>query len=294
MVTRKEEKKKTSSSLPASPPSRCGQRRAHPPSPASPDVQLVQVSRTPTLALRLRPHPGIKVKDEGFLPPLLYSPPPQHPPPIPRSREPRDPTPKFQAGLGPARLSQPPALLHLPGPARGLRGRRPPGRHSPLADMVQAAGAGAGRAAETPGRACGGKFLRDARGAPAAAREGRRLAARGRLPQDTWAPRGRRAGARRTRGPAGRGSADSRLPELGGARLPASPARPARPVQRPRGRAARSAAPPARAFVPERARCGGVQRGLRLPSPPRALRKIIVVIITVLLFQCPSSLPLGL
>lgn len=269
MVTRKEEKK-TSSSLPASPPSRCGQRQAPSPSPASPDVQLVQVSRTPTLALRLRPHPGIKVKDELPSTPALLSPSPSTPA-NPRSRE-RDPTPKFQAGLGPARLCAAPALLHLPGPAKGLRGRRPPGRHSPLADMVQAAGAGAGRAAETPGRACGGKFLRDARGAPAAAREGGGWPREGRLRRTP----GRRAAGGRGRGGRGdpRGAAaraDSRLPELerGPPPLPGPPG--PRPVQRPRGRAARSAAPPARAFVPERARCG-VQRAAA-PLRPEPLGK---------------------
>lgn len=71
MVTRKEEKN-TSSSLPASPSggSPAGQAaRAHPPHTPSSDLQLVQVSRAPTLALRLRPHPGIKVTGEGFLAP---------------------------------------------------------------------------------------------------------------------------------------------------------------------------------------------------------------------------------
>ena len=184
--------------------------------------------------------------------------------------------PKFQAGLGPARLSQPPALLHLPGPAVGLCGRRPPGPHSPLADMVQAAGAGAGRAAETPTRAWGGKFLRDARGAPAAARERRRLAARGRLPQDTWAPRGRRAGTRRTRGPAGRGSADSPRPELGGARLPASP--PPGPA-RPAGSSGHGDAPPAplrcqpELLSPSERGAAACGEGCGSPPGPEPLRK---------------------
>lgn len=53
-----------------------------------------------TLALRLRPHPGIKVKGEGFLAPL----------------EPSDPMAKFQAGLRPAQLLQALALRHLRGP----------------------------------------------------------------------------------------------------------------------------------------------------------------------------------
>lgn len=71
MVTRKEEKN-TSSSLPArlqAVPQPDRQREPIPhPLPAQ-TCRRVQVSRAPTLALRLRPHPGIKVTGEGFLAP---------------------------------------------------------------------------------------------------------------------------------------------------------------------------------------------------------------------------------
>lgn len=61
MVTRKEEK----IPLPRSPPAL--QQRPNPsPTPPSPDVQRVQVGWAPTSVLRLRPHPGTKVKGEGF------------------------------------------------------------------------------------------------------------------------------------------------------------------------------------------------------------------------------------
>lgn len=109
------------------------------------------------MALRLRLHPGVKVKGEGFLAP-------------PSRPEPRDQMAKFQAGLGPAGLSQPLALPHLPDPpwsapcpagprAHRVREQCPPGPYSPLADMVQAAGSEAGSAEEKLGRAWGGKYL---------------------------------------------------------------------------------------------------------------------------------------
>ncbi|CAN0554237.1 unnamed protein product [Rangifer tarandus platyrhynchus] len=183
-----------------SPPGRCGQRRAHPPRPPSPDAQLVQPRAQ-----------GSEAKVSG------------------------------RVGAGAALAARSPPAPAGPGWREG-EGSVDGGHlvpHSPLADMVQAAGAGAGRAAETAGRAWGGKFLPDARGAPAAAREGRRLAARGRLPQDTWAPRGRRAGTRRARGPAGRGSADSPRPSWAGPASP--PPRPARPARS----SGRGDAPPA-------------------------------------------------
>lgn len=213
---------------------------------------------------------------------------------LPSRPEPRDPLPKFQAGLGPARLPQPLALPHLPGPPwsapcparpgarsgdgahlvpthpsrtwfrlqepkQGGQRRNPAGREEEnIPETHTSAHAPAARRGEAAGSA----------GTPPAGH----LAAR-------WAQRGGQAGTLRPRGPAaGRGNADSQRPALGGARLsglprlPSSQASHASPAPTGPtlssghwGRAAGSAAAPGGAFVPER---GGVcSKGLRLPLP---------------------------
>lgn len=179
MVTRKEEKKNTSSSLRASPSAGCpaGQAAASP-SPTLSQLRPAACTGEPgtDLSAQASPTPGDQGQGQGL---------PRTPP------EPRDLMAKFQAGLGPARLSQALALPHLPGPpwsapcpalsrtrpGRGIRGRCAPGPYSPLADMVQAAGAEAPSAEEKPaGR--GDENIPETHTRANAPAVGRRLAAR--------------------------------------------------------------------------------------------------------------------
>ena len=92
--------------------------------------------------------------------------------------------------------------------------------------MIQAAGAEAGSTEEKLGRAWGGKYPRNAN--PRAHTPARGKAARSSGDASSWTPG--RLGTQRPRGPTtGRGNTDSKRPEQGGARLPASPASLARP-----------------------------------------------------------------
>lgn len=183
--------------------------------------------------------------------------------------EPRDPMAKFQAGLGPAQLLQALALSHLPGPpsfvpcptrpGRGVRGRCPPGAYSPLADMIQAAGAKAARAEEKPGRVWGGKYPRHAHPRTGALR-GEAARSAGTPPAGHLdAPAA--AGNRRRPGEA---TLTASGPSGAGPGSPASPARPGPPTgsSRRRGHSTRSAAAPGGAFVRERR--GACNKGLRL------------------------------
>lgn len=177
-------------------PQQDGRRRAHPPRLPSPNVPLGQVSPAPTLALRLRPHPGNKVKGEGFLPPASRP-------------EPRDPMPKFQARLGPARLSQPLALQHLPGPRGSAPCPTGPGEGSadgahlvpthPLRTWFRRQEPKQGGQRRNPA----GREEENIPETQAAHTRrpavGRRLAAPGRLPQDTWPPARCSAAGRRGR-----------------------------------------------------------------------------------------------
>lgn len=227
MVTRKEEKN-TSSSLQASPSggSPAGQeQRAHPPRPPSSDPQLVQVSQARTdLGPQALPTSGGQGQGQGL--PCTSA----------GAQSPGIRCQSFRPGWGwrgsrsllpsrtcPARPGLCPAPL---GPGHRVRGRCPPGLYSPLADMVQAAGAEAGSTQEKPGRAWGGKYPRNAH--PRAQAPARGKAARRSGDASRWTPG--RLGTQRPRGPAaGRGNTDSKRPEQGGARLPASPASLARP-----------------------------------------------------------------
>lgn len=217
------------------------------PTPSQPRRQACTGEPGTDLGPQVSPTSGDQGQGRGF---------PFTPPPPPHRRpEPRDHLPKFQAGLGPARLPQPLALPHLPGqlwsapcpagPGTGSRNgahlvpthplrtwfrqqepkrrgqrRNPAGRgEENISETHPSAHAPAVRRGEAAGSA----------GTPPAGH----LAAR-------WAQRGRLAGTLRPRGPAtGRGNADSPRPALGGARLSGLPRLPrpgrAHPVQRPLG-----------------------------------------------------------
>lgn len=287
MVTRRR-KKNTSSSLLDSPSggSSAGRATGSPsPTPSQPSRQACTGEPGTDLDPQVSPTSGDQGQGRGI---------PSIPPRQPSHPEPRDPLPKFQAGLGPVRLPPPLALPHLPGPPwtapcpagpgtgsrdgahlvpthplrtwfrqqepkrRGQR-RNPAGRgEENISETHTSAHAPAVRRGEATGSA----------GTPPAGH----LAAR-------WAQRCRQAGTLRPRGPAaGRGNADSPRPALGGARLsglprlPASRASPASPAPAGPtlssgrwGRAARSAAAPGGAFVPERG--GACGKGLRPPLP---------------------------
>ncbi|XP_007469703.1 PREDICTED: basic proline-rich protein-like [Lipotes vexillifer] len=204
--------------------------------------------------------------------------------------------PKFQAGLGPARFSRPPApaLRHLPGqpwsapsppgPARGP-GTAP--TWSPLTPRGHGSGSrsrsseGGGVTRQGVGRKISPKRTRRTR----ARQRGEAAGRAGTPPARHLSAAGRSTAG--GRGPAGRGSADSRLPKLGGARLPASPPPPPARPPGPQGPAAAGtrrqlgcgASP---SFCP---RASVVRRAVRAASPlprPESLLKIIVVIRKVL------------
>lgn len=198
MVTRRKKKYlflPPSQAFRRSPPDR--QQRAHPPRPPRSDLQLVQVSRASTLALRLRPHPGIKVKGEGLLAPL----------------EPSDPMAKFQAGLRPARLLQALALRHLRGPPWFAPCPTRPGRGGPWTvptwSLLTSCGHGSGSGSQSlerrETRQGVGRKISPKR-TPVHRRPPWGGGSRGRLPQDTWMPGD--AAATGTP-PSGRGNADS-------------------------------------------------------------------------------------
>lgn len=205
MVTRKEEKKYLFH--PASPSTALQQDwqwPAHPPRPPSPEAQLVQVGWAPDLGPQASPTSGNQGQGRGL--------------PFP-AQEPGESLPKFQARLGPTRLSQPLAPWHLPSahspdPALGPH-TMPPGPHSPRVDMAQAAAAESGGRGEPAGRG-EDRIPRRAHGLapPQPQAPGGR-----RLPQDTCSAL-RAAGWADRRGSAGRGAADS-YGRLGGAVSPA-------------------------------------------------------------------------
>lgn len=209
------------------------------------------------MALGLRLHPGFKVKGEGFLPPYQAA------------QNPGIRCQSFRPDWARAALS--------PWPSRTCPAR--PGRHHPRPDAGSGDGAhlvpthllwtwltqqepqleGGGDTRQGVGRKSPPKRTPAPR-----ARRGEPAGARGRLPQDTWASARPAGGTQDCWGPAaGRGSADSPRPALGGARLP----RAAGPTgsRGRRGRAAGFAAAPGRAFVPGRG--GACSEGLRLPLP---------------------------
>lgn len=245
------------------------------------------MSQAPTLALRFRPHPGIKVKGEGFL-----LPPPSTPPTVAQS--PGITCQSFRPGWGqrdshsPSPFRTCPARSGLRPARRGqARGRGTVPTWSPLTPCGHGSGSrsrsGEGRGGTRPGV---GRKISPKR-TPAHTRPpsavGRRLAGRGRRPQDTWPPAGRSAAGWRGRcdrgdRPLGAATLTARGPRWAGPASPASPAsRPPRPPPPPPPRpgppcpAAAGDVPPAR--LPRQAgllspsEVGRAVRVCVLPSP---------------------------
>lgn len=234
MVTRKEEKN-TSSSLPAGPPggSPAGPAAASP-SPTPSQLRPAAGTDQPGTDLGPRAAPTPGGQGQGRRASL-------HQPSRP---EPRDQMAKFRAGSGPARLSQPLALPHLPGPpwcAPCPAGPCAPGPWTvPTWSPLTPRGHGSG--SRSPGRERGGETPQGVgRKEPRNAHPRAHVPARGKAARGVGTPPGSRtpgrAGTQWPRGPAaGRGQADSRAASAGRGPPPGLPsARPAHRVQWPLG-----------------------------------------------------------
>lgn len=247
------------------------------PTPSQPRRQACTGEPGTDLGPQVSPTSGDQGQGRGF----PFTPP--HPPTVAQS--PGITCQSFRPGWGqrdshsPSPFRTCPASSGLRPARRGqARGRGTVPTWSPLTPCGHGSGSrsrsGEGRGGTRPGV---GRKISPKR-TPAHTRPpsavGRRLAARGRRPQDTWPPAGRSAAGWRGRcdrgdRPLGAATLTARGPRWAGPASPASPASPAPAgptLSSGRwGRAARSAAAPGGAFVPERG--GACGKGLRPPLP---------------------------